>query len=63
MSVIAAEESEKRAPERNKVFFVYVYLRDISKSVQPLIRHDCIAEIHLFTLRTTFNIERKSLSL
>ena len=26
--------------------------------VQPLIRRDHIAEIHLFTLHTTFNIER-----
>ena len=48
---------------RLEALFLYVYLRDISKSMQPLIRHDCIAEIHLFTLRTTFNIERKSLSL
>ena len=43
--------------------FVYVYLRDIFKSVQPLIRHDFIAEIHLLTLRTAFDIERKSLIL
>ena len=48
---------------RTDFCFVYVYFRDISKRVQPLIRHDCIAEIHLFTLRKTFNIERKSLSL
>ena len=43
--------------------FVYVYLRDISKNGQPSIRYDCIAEIHLLTLRTAFDVERKSLIL